>query len=541
MTASIPSEAKCFLSLTAAGLVRVSFPYDAVTNAQLQKIRPRGNNCGSGKGWEFPLAAAPILKDQLRKRFLIDDKFSNWLYLLEHPLPSLPSTSEILEKADFVSQLFDGRSFLPHQILGAQWLISRRGALLADEMGLGKTITSLLAARSISQVIRIAIMVIAPKGLHQHWRNEANALGIKINLYSWSKIPNDLSDLGTLLIVDEAHFAQSLYSKRTNALLRLSRHPRLRFIWLLTGTPLKNGRPHQIYPLLAAIQHPIASNKLLFDKYFCGGHWTNYGEKMIWDTKGVENLKELSSLIKPIILHRRKINLLELPPKIRKKYTVKLSLEENKGLQYRIKLIVDNYRYRVQLGLAKEDAETLAVLGAIRQITAEFKLSFVSNFLSLQLQQRKSVVLFSNFLQPLYLLNKYHRGIFLTGQQTIKEREKIVTDFQLGKINLLLCTYRTAGFGFTLHQARDVILLDRPWSPGDLEQAEDRCHRIGMKGELVSHWIQLGLIDQFIDSLLINKNENINIVLDSHEINIKRESLYEMSRSFLKEISNIYL
>ena len=59
-------------------------------------------------------------------------------------------------------------------------------------------------------------------------------------------------------MVDEAHYGQSMAALRTQALLRLARHPRLRAIWLLTGTPMKNGRPDQLYPLLAAIDHPIA-------------------------------------------------------------------------------------------------------------------------------------------------------------------------------------------------------------------------------------------------------------------------------------------
>ena len=49
---------------------------------------------------------------------------------------------------------------------------------------------------------------------------------------------------------------------------------------------------------------------------------------------------------------------------------------------------------------------------------------------------------------------------------------------------MLLATYGAGGYGYTLHRAKHVVLLERPWTPGDVEQAEDRCHRIGMKGEL---------------------------------------------------------
>ncbi len=100
-------------------------------------------------------------------------------------------------------------------------------------------------------------MVVAPAGLHQHWRQEAAALGLRLELHSWARLPDALPEAGTVLIADEAHFAQSIRAARTQAFLRLARHPRLRAIWLLTGTPMKNGRPVQLFPLLAAIGHPL--------------------------------------------------------------------------------------------------------------------------------------------------------------------------------------------------------------------------------------------------------------------------------------------
>ena len=40
-------------------------PFDAVTHAQISRVRPRGTWRGVKKGWEFPLAAAQVLQDRL--------------------------------------------------------------------------------------------------------------------------------------------------------------------------------------------------------------------------------------------------------------------------------------------------------------------------------------------------------------------------------------------------------------------------------------------------------------------------------------------
>ena len=133
--------------------MRVTYPFDAVTHAQMGRIRPRGLWKGSQHGWEFPLAAAECLLDRLGSRFQVDDELVRWLDWHRHPLPPLPHHRELMASADLDQPLADGRVPLPHQRSGARWLLARRGALLADEMGLGKTLTSLLAARALMRAV----------------------------------------------------------------------------------------------------------------------------------------------------------------------------------------------------------------------------------------------------------------------------------------------------------------------------------------------------------------------------------------------------
>lgn len=95
--------------------------------------------------------------------------------------------------------------------------------------------------------------------------------------------------------------------------------------------------------------------------------------------------------------------------------------------------------------------------------------------------------------------------------------------FQRGAAAALIATYGTGGLGFTLHRARHVVLVERPWTPGEAEQAEDRCHRIGMGAALTSHWITLGWADQLVDELIASKLERINEVFTSPRARAQRE------------------
>ncbi len=537
MSESSPQLApSCYFGLTSAGLIKVAFPFDPVTQAELRKIRPRGVWSGRGGAWEFPFSAAEHLTEKFGTRFVVREDLSQWITWSKKVLPSMPRYQELVQKSDLNSVLLDGRKALPHQRLGARWLLARRGALLADEMGLGKTLTSLLAARAMARAVEVHVMVVAPVGLHSHWLEEANALDLQIDLRSWARLPKELSIKGTLLIVDEAHFAQSLNAKRTQALLRLARHPCLRAIWMLTGTPMKNGRPSQLFPLLAAIDHPLGQDKFAFEKYFCQGHGRERGIGTIWDCNVSSNLNDLKKLVKPFILNRTKDKSLGLPPKLRLEHLVTLSSSEMKGFNHRLALFIDDYRQRTQSGLVPSTAESLAFLTVLRKISAEFKLPSVSQLIKDLIGQGENIVLFSSFVQPLELLKTYLGGELLTGRQNFQARELAVNNFQAGNNPLLLATYGAGGLGFTLHRARHVILLERPWTPGDVAQAEDRCHRLGMDGSLTSHWFQLGLADQLVDGLVANKSERIEIIMGSSRVIVKRQSLPKMLFQCIQEL-----
>jgi SNF2 family DNA or RNA helicase len=110
-----------------------------------------------------------------------------------------------------------------------------------------------------------------------------------------------------------------------------------------------------------------------------------------------------------------------------------------------------------------------------------------------------------------------------------------VAAFQEGSRSLLIATYGTGGLGFTLHRARHVLLLERPWTPGDAEQAEDRCHRIGMGASLTCHWLQLGVADRFVDDLIAGKAERIGELLHSPQALDRRRELVDLGRRLLDQ------
>jgi SNF2 family DNA or RNA helicase len=527
------------MRLGPTGLIEVVSPFDAVTHAQLRAVRPAGRWLARRGCWEFPFEAIAILERQLAGRFPLTPDLERWIAWSRQPLPPLPPHRALVAAAQLERPLLDGRRLLTHQRAAVRWLLARRGAILADAMGLGKTLTALAAARAMGRLADCRILVVAPAGLHQHWRAEAAALELRLELHSWGRLPAELPEAGTVLIADEAHHAQNLSARRTLAFLRLARHPRLRAIWLLTGTPMRNGRPTQLLPLLAAIGHPLAADQAAFEERYCQGHWRERGGRRIWQASGASRLGELQRLVRPLLLHRSKQQCLNLPPKQRRLHPVLLDLAAARRFDRLLQARVDAYRLRAERGEVRRDAEVLAVLTALRQIGSAFKLAAAIRLIEELRAEGESVVVFTAFVASARDLHQRCGGeqgsLLLEGAVPVRRRPSLVAAFQEGTRSLLIATYGTGGLGFTLHRARHVLLLERPWTPGDAEQAEDRCHRIGMGASLTCHWLQLGVADRFVDDLIAGKAERIGELLHSPQALGRRRELVDLGRRLLDQ------
>lgn len=523
------------LSLTASGDVLFRCPFDPVTVAQLRRIRPRGCWQARLQGWVFPFEALLRLVDCFGERFPIDPSLREWWQAIDKPLPPLPPHRQLVSAADLQAPLADGRQLLAHQRAGVRWLLARRGALLADEMGLGKTLTALAAARALLRLTDCRLLVVAPVGLHDHWRREALALELAPQLFSWARLPAEPPPGGLVLVVDEAHFAQNLQAQRTAALLRLARHPRVRAVWLLTGTPSKNGRPIQLLPLLMAIGHPLARDRRAYEELFCNGHWRQVGKRQVWDCQGASRLDELERLLRPQLLHRRKLDCLDLPPKLRCFHPVPLAAAAERQFQRQLAERVEAYRRRAAAGLVRSDAEALALLTWLRRLAALQKLPAALALVQ-QLQARgEAVVVFSSFVAPLQQLHRLLGGALLTGQVSPPERQERLARFQAGSGDLLLATYGVGGLGLGLQRASQVVLLERPWTPGDAAQAEDRCHRLGSRRPVTSHWLQLGSADALVDGLILSKADRIEVLLGQRRRLLRRQPVARMLQELLQD------
>lgn len=338
------------------------------------------------------------------------------------------------------------------------------------------------------------------------------------------------------ILVSNCHYAQSLKSNRTQAFLDWCDSSHCAAAFFLTGTPLKNGRPVNLYPLLKAARHPLANDKSAYEKRYCDAHPTRF---TAWDTSGASHLDELHAKTRDVILRRMKKDCLDLPGKTRVIRPAEASAKAAKLYKERFEKLRQEFHERIEKrkadirekmvaeGKTDEDihwetkmvdirismAEAITLLNHVRHAAEWAKTETAIELAGEVIEQGGQAVIFVAFTEPGAAIAEALGVPFFSGDLDGKRRQAIIDDFQAGKTNSFVGTLQAGGVGITLTAAQTVILVSRGWTPADGEQAEDRLNRIGQQNAVTSIWLQWGAVDESIDELLQAKQERIELVL----------------------------
>lgn len=392
-----------------------------------------------------------------------------------------------------------------HQTDGVKFILKHRRVLLCDEMGLGKTRTALVAGRASN----LPIYVIAPKSLHVNWMREAYIVNVHIKkLISWAKIPAAPTE-DCFIIMDEAHALQSMQSNRTKKALDFCAEAP--YVVAITGTPIKNGRPSNLFGLLCAIKHPLSFQKRTYERIYCGARTNSKPAKT--DRIGATNLTGLHQRIADSLLFRRKDDCLDLPDKIRTLRIAELTGEMKDIYEDTFQAIREKWQKDTL-----KSANALIHFNQLRQAASMAKI-YEATKIADELSDNKHQAVF--FISYVDSANKLHEELskiapcgLITGEISVDKRQATIDRFQRGELTFMVSTYGVGGLGINLTAAHHCILVDRAWTPGDVLQAEDRLHRIGQKDTVIVTWIQCtNSTDARVDKLILQKQQNISSVM----------------------------
>jgi SNF2 family DNA or RNA helicase len=183
----------------------------------------------------------------------------------------------------------------PYQPEAVDKMVERGKVLVAYEMGLGKTCMTIAAIEKMREEEGLIkpVLVIALASLKYQWQSEikkfSNATSIVIDgnkttrttqyvdagysnyvITNYESIVNDWDLLKHLdfgaIVCDEATAIKGFRSKRTKKVKELAANIPVRFA--LTGTPIENGKPEELYSIMQFVEPGLLGRFDLFDKTF---------------------------------------------------------------------------------------------------------------------------------------------------------------------------------------------------------------------------------------------------------------------------------
>lgn len=431
-----------------------------------------------------------------------------------------------------------GLALFPFQRVGIKWLASRTGALLADEMGLGKTIQAVVAIPEKAPTLVICPAV--AKGVWareiSRWRPDLTPVVLSgKNSFRWpvpgevvimnydilpvvSNDPDKPSELAgmpspaTVLVGDEAHAIKGSRTKRTTSFREIAK---LVFegkgrVWLITGTPLLN-RPPELWNLLQAanIAREAFGSWNQFVSAFGGtpGEWGGYE----WGTPG----KNVVEKLRRVSLRRERVAVLpELPEKIWRVVPVEITKATRLHVDKATKVLTSLMPTAWARLLSDEDeigkdvGANSDLMSAVEEARRWIEASTSTNFEAMSHgrsllakakipsliemvedfeEQDEPVLVFSAFRDPIDMFATRPGWAVITGDTSAADRTRIEDEFQAGQLKGVAGTIRAMGVAITLTRAHHAIFVDREFTPGLNDQAEDRVCRIGQTRGVVIH------------------------------------------------------
>jgi SWI/SNF-related matrix-associated actin-dependent regulator 1 of chromatin subfamily A len=436
----------------------------------------------------------------------------------------------------------------PHQVDAVRFFEEQsHRILLADDMGLGKTVVALC---SILFHLRDAfpVLVLCPLSMPYTWEREARkwlsvALArmklpsLEVAVLTSTRdveylLPKAQANGRSLfmvmsydqaslhqrtllfsrprfLIADESHYLKNFESQRTRAVLKIRTPTAYRM--LLSGTPMPNGRPKEIFPQIRILDPQAFEDTLGKDRtmknflfHFCGPTFLKLQGRKVTTFNGRSHMDELGIVLAPYMLRRTKAEVgMKLGEKTRYRIDIRLDAQEEQDIEHLRAEVAEHVHQRfeeevcrlVERGASREAAEgrvqsllsseVMEQLSVVRMAVGKIKARRSVDLVRDLIEDDHRVIVFTAHHEVANAAARAYVDAF--GSDRVAQCFSSVIgkqrDDALGKaiqsgasVLVLPRAYRE---GLTMIEFDRMVMLERWWISGEESQAEDRIHRRG--------------------------------------------------------------
>lgn len=496
----------------------------------------------------------------------------------------------------------------PYQVEAVAKMVNQRRILVAYEMGLGKTPMTIAAIEDLREQgkIKHPVLVVCLASLKYQWQKEIAKFSTSVAtvidgtpaqrqkqyaematfqyvimnyetvVRDWDSVKNFHLDA---MVCDEATAIKSFKAKRAKKIKELG--SRVRIKYALTGTPIENGRPEELYSIMEFIDRSVLGRFDLFDKAFIvRNHWgqivayrnfptlhkvlTNHAVRKSQKDEDVAPYLPDAIIREPILVpldkegqqlyDRMSKYLLDLLYEAQETYGPHFNLDAHYGKSWD----PDN-KYDELFGYIMRAIQILRMLCSTPKILqnsyqeyessggesgSEFIHDYVGNVVfdlfkapkidavlsyledHLAIDPTYKAVVFSNYKAGVTeVLRRLEvskiQAVGYTGSLNAKRKEEAKVAFQTDPNVRVIVSSDAGGYGVDLPQANLLINLDQPWSSGMAVQRNARINRASSTWPTITiqDFLIQGSIEQRQYETLKLKKSVASAILDGKGIN----------------------
>lgn len=448
-----------------------------------------------------------------------------------------------------------GLPLLAYQRAGVTYALQAKRTFIADDMGLGKTLQSIAAVHAADSY---PVAVVCPPSLVLNWKAEyhkwlpdvrvavvtdrktfPDRADYDVLVVGWSNIAHWVEQVKghTSLILDESHFAKSYDAQRTKAAIKVAKTvPTDGLVLALTGTPVTN-KPAEYAPqldILGCLND--FGGKMGFYRRYCAAYKDKWGH---WHFEGHSNLDELNNKLRSTCYIRRTKDqvLLDLPPvrhapvlvtpeagpmreyKRAEADIVAWLMERAAEIAAELGISVGHAKVRARM--AAESNEHLVRLSVLRKLAAKAKMPMVTEWVEQMVDEGRKVVIAAHHRDIVDELAHKFGGLKIQGGMDVAAVEEHKSRFQAGDVTqapAIVLSIQAAKTGHTLTAAQDVLFVELPWTPADVDQTYSRCHRLGQAGSVTATYLlAAGTVDEEIYGVVERKRAVVTAAIEGGE------------------------
>lgn len=494
----------------------------------------------------------------------------------------------------------------PYQVEAVAKMVEEQRILVAYEMGLGKTPMTIAAIEELRSQGKMTktVLVLCLASLKYQWQKEitkfsdsssvvidgtkaqrskqyAQVINHDYVIMNYEQVVNDWEMVKAFeldaIIADEATAIKGFRAKRAKKVKELAKTVRVKYA--LTGTPIENGKPEEIYSIMQFVDSSILGRFDIFDKTFIvrnqwGGVDRYRNLPVLQKTLAAQTVRksQKDEDVKPYLPEAiyREPSLVPLDRAGQKVYNYIVSdlvlllyeAKEHFGSSFSVAshygqfstddpmndlrgqimsritalrmlcsspVVLQNSATSFDMKLGGS-AYANSLGDMVYSIKNSPKLDATISYLKdhLEIDPAYKVVVFASYLDSVKLIidrltESGYKAVRYTGQMNAKEKENAKVLFQTTVDTRILVSSDAGGYGVDLPQANLLLNYDQPWSAGLAVQRNGRINRTSSSWQSIT--IQDILIKDSIEQrqydTLRQKTSVADAILDGEGINSK--------------------